>query len=170
MQVDLLDRRLCEHFLKDGRVIHGSRRFVEPPVPKHQHGSMDSLRRSGASWLIAKGTQEGKGVPIELLRLRRYLQLLAFLFYLVVSREPIAPIPYYHYDPLGFIDSPRSAMLYTPAALELALLCPFTAPLSSGGDDDKPEIAESTLVRGSTVSVDMVAEGWGIQAQTLLFE
>lgn len=43
-------------------------------------------------------------------------------------------------------------MLYTPAALELALLCPF---FSSIGDDDKPETAESTLVR-SAVSVDMV--------------
>ncbi len=40
-------------------------------------------------------------------------------------------------------------MLYTPAALELALRCPF---LSAGGDDDKPEMAESTLVRGDSVS------------------
>lgn len=40
-------------------------------------------------------------------------------------------------------------MLYTPAALELALRCPF---LSSGGEDDKPEMAESTLVRGAVVS------------------
>lgn len=43
-------------------------------------------------------------------------------------------------------------MLYTPAALELALRCPF---FSSVGDDDKPETAESTLVR-SAVSADMV--------------
>ena len=47
-------------------------------------------------------------------------------------------------------------MLYTPAALELALRCPLTIPLSSGGEDDKPEMAESTLVRGSTVSADMI--------------
>jgi hypothetical protein len=40
-------------------------------------------------------------------------------------------------------------MLYTPAALELALRCPF---LSAGGEDDKPEMAESTLVRGDSVS------------------
>jgi len=40
-------------------------------------------------------------------------------------------------------------MLYTPAALELALRCPF---LSAGGDDDKPEMAESILVRGDAVS------------------
>lgn len=56
------------------------------------------------------------------------------------------------------VDLPRSIMLYTPAALELALRCPLTMPLSSGGDDDKPEMAESTLVRGSTVSADIVAE------------
>lgn len=44
-------------------------------------------------------------------------------------------------------------MLYTPAALELARLCPF---FSVGGDDDKPEMAESTLV-SSAVSADMFA-------------
>ena len=44
-------------------------------------------------------------------------------------------------------------MLYTPAALELALLCPLFS--SFGGDDDKPETAESTLVR-SAVSDDMI--------------
>lgn len=44
-------------------------------------------------------------------------------------------------------------MLYTPAALELALRWPLTPSL--GGDDDKPETAESTLVR-STVSADMM--------------
>ena len=43
-------------------------------------------------------------------------------------------------------------MLYTPAALELALRC----PLVSGGDDDRPDIAESTLVNGTAVSADMV--------------
>lgn len=47
-------------------------------------------------------------------------------------------------------DLPRSAMLYTPAALELALRW----PLCSGGDDDKPDTAESTLVRFD-VSADM---------------
>ena len=41
-------------------------------------------------------------------------------------------------------------MLYTPAALELALRW----PLCSGGDDDKPDTAESILVR-SDVSADM---------------
>lgn len=45
---------------------------------------------------------------------------------------------------------PRSAMLYTPAALELALRW----PLCSGGDEDKPDTAESTLVRFD-VSADM---------------
>ena len=40
-------------------------------------------------------------------------------------------------------------MLYTPAALELALRCPF---VSFGGEDDKPAMAESTLVRGVEVS------------------
>ena len=54
-------------------------------------------------------------------------------------------------------------MLYTPAALELALRCPLTAPLSSGGEDDKPDTAESTLERGSMVSADIVA-------QVLVFE
>lgn len=44
-------------------------------------------------------------------------------------------------------------MLYTPAALELALRCPIF--FSSVGDEDKPETAESTLVR-SDVSADMV--------------
>lgn len=43
-------------------------------------------------------------------------------------------------------------MLYTPAALELALRWPIF--FSSVGDDDKPETAESTLVR-SDVSADM---------------
>lgn len=43
-------------------------------------------------------------------------------------------------------------MLYTPAALELARLCPF---FSVGGDDDKPEMAESTLV-SSAVSADIL--------------
>lgn len=47
---------------------------------------------------------------------------------------------------------PRSLILYTPAALELARLCPF---FSVGGDDDKPEMAESTLV-SSAVSADML--------------
>lgn len=51
-------------------------------------------------------------------------------------------------------------MLYTPAALELALRCPFTAALSSGGDDDKPEMAESTLVRSEgAASTDMLVDG-----------
>lgn len=53
-------------------------------------------------------------------------------------------------------------MLYTPAALELALRCPFTGALSSGGDDDKPEMAESTLVRSEgaacAASTDMLAD------------
>ena len=52
---------------------------------------------------------------------------------------------------------PRSLMLYTPAALELALLCPLAAPLLSGGEEDRPEMAESILVRGSTVSADILA-------------
>lgn len=65
---------------------------------------------------------------------------------------------------LGSIDLPKSLILYTPAALELALRCPLTIPLSSGGDDDRPEMAESTLVRGSTVSADIMAEGRGIEA------
>ena len=50
-------------------------------------------------------------------------------------------------------------MLYTPAALELALRCPFTGPLSSGGDDDKPEMAESILVRSEgAASTDMLVD------------
>ena len=48
-------------------------------------------------------------------------------------------------------------MLYTPAALELALRCPLAAPLLSGGEEDRPEMAESILVRGSTVSADILA-------------
>ena len=51
-------------------------------------------------------------------------------------------------------------MLYTPAALELALRCPFTGPFSSVGDDDKPEMAESTLVRSEgAASTDMLIGG-----------
>lgn len=46
-------------------------------------------------------------------------------------------------------------MLYTPVALELALRCPFFSSL--GGEDDKPETAESTLERGC-VSADMMDE------------
>ena len=44
-------------------------------------------------------------------------------------------------------------MLYTPAALELARRCPF---LSAGGEEDSPEMAESTLVRVSAVSADIM--------------
>lgn len=44
-------------------------------------------------------------------------------------------------------------MLYTPAALELALRWPFVSVL--GGEDDRPETAESTLVKFA-VSADMV--------------
>ena len=44
-------------------------------------------------------------------------------------------------------------MLYTPVALELALRCPFFSSL--GGDDERPETAESTLDRAS-VSADMM--------------
>ena len=51
-------------------------------------------------------------------------------------------------------DLPRSVILYTPAALELALRCPF---FSSGGDDEKPEMAESTLV-SSAVSADILTD------------
>ena len=51
-------------------------------------------------------------------------------------------------------------MLYTPAALELALRCPLTGPLSSVGDDDRPEMAESTLVRSEgAASTDMLVRG-----------
>lgn len=47
-------------------------------------------------------------------------------------------------------------MLKTPAALELALRCPF---LSSGGDEDRPAMAESTFVSGAIVSgADMFAD------------
>ena len=50
-------------------------------------------------------------------------------------------------------------MLYTPAALELALRCPLTGILSSGGDDDKPEMAESTLVRSEgAASADILVD------------
>ncbi len=49
--------------------------------------------------------------------------------------------------------SPRSFMLYTPAALELALRWPLIPSL--GGEDERPETAESTLVRAA-VSVDMM--------------
>ena len=51
-------------------------------------------------------------------------------------------------------------MLYTPAALELALRCPLIWVLSSIGDDDKPEMAESTLVRSEgAASTDMLIDG-----------
>ncbi len=63
-------------------------------------------------------------------------------------------------EQLSLLDLPRSAMLYTPAALELALRCPFTGALSSGGDDDKPEMAESTLVRSEgAASTDILVDG-----------
>ena len=48
---------------------------------------------------------------------------------------------------------PRSLMLYTPAALELALRWPLIS--FWGGEDDKPDTAESTLVRAD-VSADMI--------------
>ena len=50
-------------------------------------------------------------------------------------------------------------MLYTPAALELALRCPLTGALSSGGEEDKPEMAESTLVRSEgAASADILVD------------
>jgi len=46
----------------------------------------------------------------------------------------------------------KSLMLKTPVALELVLLC-----LNSfGGDDERPSMAESTLVSGDVVSADMI--------------
>ena len=54
-------------------------------------------------------------------------------------------------------------MLYTPVTLLLVRLWPFL----SGGDEERPETAESTFVRGA-VSADMIAEGrnscsdWGM--------
>ena len=53
---------------------------------------------------------------------------------------------------------PRSAILKTPEALELVLRWPIF--FSAVGEEDKPEIAESTLVRSegiSTASEDMSA-------------
>lgn len=71
----------------------------------------------------------------------------------------------------ALINSPKSLILYTPAALELALRCPLTAPLSSGGEDDKPDTAESTLLRGTIVSADMLT--WSLvferRVQKLVF-
>ncbi len=77
----------------------------------------------------------------------------------------MAPSIFYCQNQLGLTTVPKSLMLYTPAALELALRCPLTIPLSSGGDDDRPEMAESTLVRGSTVSADMMAVSRGMRAR-----
>ena len=53
----------------------------------------------------------------------------------------------------GDFNIPRSLTLYTPVVLELALRCPFAS--LSGGEDDKPETAESTLLRGA-VSADIL--------------
>ena len=62
-------------------------------------------------------------------------------------------------------------MLYTPAALELALRCPFTGPLSSVGDDDKPEMAESTLVRSEgAASTDIVDLGGSLARFRCFFD
>ncbi len=64
-------------------------------------------------------------------------------------------------------------MLYTPAALELALRCPLTGALSSGGDDDKPEMAESTFSSGAGAvsAADMLTMMFGIErkVQSWLF-
>ena len=49
-------------------------------------------------------------------------------------------------------DGPRSAMLYTPVALELALRWPF----DSVGDDERPETPESTLLRSEGSPAMMV--------------
>ena len=50
---------------------------------------------------------------------------------------------------LGYL--PSSAMLKTPETLELVLRWPIF--FSAVGDDDKPEMAESTLVRSEVVSM-----------------
>ena len=61
-------------------------------------------------------------------------------------------------------------MLYTPAALELALRCPFTGALSSVGDDDKPEMAESTLVRSEgAASTDILDDGIEVRVRYLSY-
>ena len=54
-------------------------------------------------------------------------------------------------------------MLYTPVALELVLRWPF---FSSVGDEDKPEMAESTFVR-SAKSAAMIANGLGMLGNQL---
>lgn len=62
-------------------------------------------------------------------------------------------------------------MLYTPAALELALRCPFTGALSSGGEDDKPEMAESTLVRSEgAASTDMLVDDSEVRVDVSLMD
>lgn len=48
-------------------------------------------------------------------------------------------------------DLPKSATLNTPEALELVLRWPIF--FSAVGEDDKPEMAESTLLRSEVVSM-----------------
>lgn len=50
------------------------------------------------------------------------------------------------------VNVPNSLMLNIPVALELVRLC----LISFGGDDERPSMAESTLVNGDVVSADMV--------------
>ena len=59
--------------------------------------------------------------------------------------------------PVPSSNLPKSLMLYTPAALELALRWPLISLL--GGEDDNPETAESTLVRTDASADILMVDG-----------
>ena len=81
-------------------------------------------------------------LPVQALSLLCYQEVLALFLYFLSAKSH-----------MGEANLPKSLMLYTPVALELALLCPF---FSSVGET--PATAESTFVRLFSPSVDMIGE------------
>jgi hypothetical protein len=113
--------------------------------------------RVGAKANKGAGKLKGHALPARFLGFNRNLQVNATGLYLDVSivtmqacgrmwqrRRPL----FRRSNGIGFCSClPKSLMFITPAALELALLWPF----SFGGDDDRPWTAESTLESGSVM-------------------
>jgi hypothetical protein len=108
-------------------------------------------------WCSAVQTEShARALPVGLLCFRSQFELYMFTFC-----QRSVEVHHVHADRgsirLGTEESsPRSLILKTPVTLELVLRCLG----SFGGDDDnRPSMAESTLVRGEVVSTDMIVRG-----------
>lgn len=189
MEVDLLDRWIGKELFQRFLIIY--RRWGGVELPVYLSVRVPYASRMGNVRLVIRGQLgvaiDRKGVmemktgysginghvPIQFLRLLCYLELLAFLFYESMLSADVgtlvggAGIPDLsgcqatRYRGYGL---PKSLMLYTPVALELALRWPFLS--FCGGEDDRPETAESTLDRGA-VSADMAETLRDIPRETI---